>query len=185
LEPFPLSIAPFENKMAGLPWSLDLVLICLFFFYGGFVLKDVARKDIVESTWLLLAALGLFILSHVYSDAVLDLSLRRYDHLGVCTLEAVCGIVVVVCIAKKICYSKWLKNVFSYVGKLSLIILIFHYFIQGYTYSEVTRIFGYRGDMEYLLSFAGGVVGSIVFYELVLKRVSFLGRLYGVTPAGR
>jgi fucose 4-O-acetylase-like acetyltransferase len=179
--PFQASLAdPFSNGIKGFPWSADLILVCLFYYYLGFKYRSENIELGSSSKILCFLSIFLFVICHILFPHIADLNLRRYDDLAVNTLEAMSGIVIVICLARLADSSKYdrMKKCLVYVGRLSLVILIFHLYIQGKTYSVSARLLPFNDYVAYVISLLAGVVGPILLYEIVLKRTPILRKIY-------
>lgn len=109
----------------GLPFSADLLFISSSFFLVGYFLS--AKIKALKENHLLaglsiLAIVGLCILFPLK----LDINIRLYPYMFVGPLKAAAGIMALLYVALYI--SKWApaRRAFSYCGKASLFILIFH-----------------------------------------------------------
>lgn len=165
-----------DNSLRGLPLSLDILLISSFFFLLGFLLKKQVFDVKVKYPYL---ALSLFVFSfyHYYFNYTMDLSERRYDNLLISTLEAICGIYIVLCFSKLISQYKGISEILSYIGAGSLFILIFHQFVQLKVLGLLSKIFHDCNYFNKLGAFVVACVIPLFLWELV-KKNDYLAMLW-------
>lgn len=167
--PFSLSMFGKEYELYGLPFSLDLVLLTGFFFILGNEMRHILRDQFSGSIFLLFASGLVFVLLSLFFEARVDFNLRIYESLVINTAEAVTGILFVLALSKQIeLHVPWLAAMLKYLGKISLIILIFHGAIQPAWGQKIEIVTGSQ-PLALWLSFFMGVVGPVVLYELFIK----------------
>lgn len=152
----------------GLPWSVDLLLISSFYFILGYTVKLRGMDILHRSRWLALVSMFIFVGLHVCCSYRLDLSQRIYDNLVVNTLLSCSGIVITVFLSRVIEQRlTLLRRLFSYIGKLSLTILIFHGYLQLKAYGDFVQLFprGANYGLHVFMSIGGAVIGSIIIHE--------------------
>ena len=139
--------------LPGLPFSLDLIfLTALYFLLGLFVKPKLLR--FTYNPKLFWMALITFSLTHYGSDATIDYNERLFDNLALATGQALLGIYLVISLSAFISKFNVFPRLLSRIGEATLIILIFHWFIQENTF-------------RFLNSFLGG-------YEVICAVGSFL-----------
>jgi fucose 4-O-acetylase-like acetyltransferase len=178
--PFHLAVSGNTYNYQGLPYSLDLTLICGFFFLLGNEFGKLNLQGILGN-WLLFTAsfLGLLALN-LYSSARLDLFMRTFDSLWVNTSEAILGIIFVLTLSVQIeqHFSK-VKSVLTYFGWISIFVLIFHWYIQETLRVKLLKLTE-NPSLVVLGSFLGSLLGSIFIYELFIKPNAVVSFLFGV-----
>lgn len=110
----------------GLPFSADLLLLTGVFFLLGHFLAN--RVRLMRHNWMLLSLVCAATLAlHHFLGYTIDFNQRRYDSLLISTLQALCGIYMMlsVCSLLLSCFAP-VGKVLSYLGRGSLFILIFH-----------------------------------------------------------
>ena len=176
--PFDLNVLGEDFKFYGLPFSLDLVLISGFFFILAYELNQTRYARFLESPWTLLMA-ALMLISFVwYLPAEIDFNIRQFDSLVINTLEALLGILLVLAISKQMERISWLSYVFRYLGKASLIILIFQVPIQDYWGQKLLALTN-NLSFSYWVSFLAGVLGPIVLNALFVHPNPILSEWFG------
>lgn len=183
--PFRVMVSGEIANYGGLPYSFDLILICGFFFLLG---NEIGKLDLSKplSNWLLLPAsfFGLLALN-LYSNARLDIFMRTFDSLWINTLEAVLGIIFVLSLSVQIKkYSSKLSFVLTYFGRISLFILIFHWYIQEIWRVKLLELI-INPALIIIGSFLASVVGSVFIYEIFIKPNPVLSFLFGKKPDTR
>lgn len=117
------------GRVPALPWSVDLLPVTVPFMLGGWHFRErlfAARFP----CWAGTAALAIFITLNLAFDARMDLNMRVYGHLLISTVEAVCGIYLVLALAFRLQRLAAVSWAFSRLGSASLFILVFHHPIQ-------------------------------------------------------
>jgi polysaccharide biosynthesis protein PslL len=173
----------FRETYYGLPWSIDFMPISLFYFalgyYGKQLLIDIYNSDSLNNKVTVISFL-IFITLMFYSNAAIDLNRRQYDDLIISTVKALSGIMLIVGLSGLLDKSdfKGIKKFFATLGRLSLIIFIFHGIVQNTTFDFLT-------SYEVLPKLSAGVVSfvfalsvPIVFYYLVITRIGFIRMIY-------
>ncbi len=152
----------------GAPANVDLVLLAGFFFILARELYRSLPADFFASkTVLLVSALILF--GMVFSlDLPVDFNIRLYTSLPLNTLEALAGISFTLALSRQIdLHSPELTRFFSYIGSLTLSILIFHVPIQEMVNNKLTPYIG-QNDLTILLAFFAGVALPIFIHEFFI-----------------
>jgi fucose 4-O-acetylase-like acetyltransferase len=148
----------------GLPLSADLLLLTGLYFLAGYFLADRVRAMAPSpllfglSATCMVAAYALFPLS-------MDLNARTYEGLLLSPLQAMLGILSMLCACHYCARVAVLAKFMGYFGRVSLFILIFHtpilspslYHLPKWIHSELLV-----GTLAFVLP----VAGSIVLYYL-------------------
>ncbi|PZP22533.1 MAG: hypothetical protein DI599_14850 [Pseudomonas kuykendallii] len=162
-----LSFPGDQYEFKGMPFSLDLLPVTLGFFLLGYWLREKVFNFSL-SLPLLLGALAIFAICHYAFNATMDLNKRLYDDVVITTLEAVCGIYITLAVAHLLGQGKEVvARVFSYIGEASLLILIFHAFIQNKSYYLLETKLGISGMPAGLISFTLACALPIALYYIV------------------
>jgi fucose 4-O-acetylase-like acetyltransferase len=167
------------GQLLGLPFSGDLAGITLFFFWLGFEFgrRQEAIGPRLRFWWP--AVLAVFAALHVFFDYTIDLNYRRYDHLLVSTLMAVSGIALVIGFSQLLVRYMGGRMVIGleYLGRASLVIFIFHVFLQAKSLFVAIEILHLPYWPAHALAFVGGVVAPVIVYEII-RRVPPLKAVY-------
>jgi fucose 4-O-acetylase-like acetyltransferase len=166
--PFEFSLFGKVYTVYGLPFSLDIVLVSGFFFILGFEIHKKLPAALFESGWVLLLS-GISLLTLVlYSPATIDLNTRVFDSFIVNTGEALLGILFILAISKQLEKIGSLAVMFKYLGRASLIILVFQVPIQDYWGQKLFALTD-NFPFSYWMSFLAGVLGPIVIHALFIR----------------
>lgn len=114
------------GRVPELPWSADLLPVTVPFMLGGWHVRErlfAARFP----GWAGAGALAIFVTLNLAFDARMDLNMRVYGHLLISTVEAVCGIYLVLALAFRLQRLATVSRAFSRLGSASLFILVFHH----------------------------------------------------------
>ncbi len=167
--PFQVPIFGRSYELFGLPFSLDLVLLSGFFFILGSETRQVTSEKIFDNAILLLVTGVGLILLNIFFAPIIDLNTRTYESVIINTLESMTGIVFILALSRQIeLRTEKLASFFKYVGKISLIILIFHVPIQDF-WGQKFRGLTDNAPLSIWLAYIMGVVGPILIYELFIK----------------
>lgn len=166
--PFELNVMGRGFTVFGLPFSLDLMLVSGFFFILGFEFNKKRNDSLLENPLTLFIS-GLTLIFLVwYFPSTIDFNTRLFESLPVNTIEALLGTLFILALSKQMERVGWLSSVFRYIGRASLIILIFQVPIQDYWGQKIFRL---TEDLQfsYWISFVIGVVGPIVINALFIR----------------
>jgi fucose 4-O-acetylase-like acetyltransferase len=177
--PVHLTISGTSYYFSGLPFSLDLILICSFFFLLG---NEINRLDYQKWThnipFLVLSFFALIAFNY-FSNARLDLFLRVFDSLWINVAEAVLGIFFVLALSVQLeQYTSRLASLLIYIGQRSLFILIFHFSIQGILLVKFLALTG-NVIASAWGAFVASVMISIFIYEVFVKPNATVSFLFG------
>lgn len=184
-------------EMYGLPWSADLLLITTPFFILGYQIKRTffhpvsphfgVQDDEQPSyfSWILIAAVVLFIGLHIIFQSTIDFYTRSYGSFVVNTLEAVSGSILVLYLAK---WSEKgpmrLLNALKYLGEASVVILIFHLVPQEFLYPKLISL-NMNMFLASALSFCAGVVFPLLLFAWVIRPNRLLSSWFGLSQPER
>ena len=164
-----------DVRIPGLPWSLDITPVTLFYFMAGYY----SRRYILSfkpSFFAVSFSLLVFVICHLFFSYTIDLNLRRYDSILVSTAEALAGIYLVLFISHYLRLNNLLSKVISYIGRASLIILIFHLYVEGKLFTIFSRYFDNFISVG-IASFVLGVLIPLILFHLIGK-IRVLNALY-------
>lgn len=138
--PFEINVLGREFTVFGLPFSLDLVFVSSFFFILGYEFNKKRNDPLLENPLVLFVS-GLTLIFLVwYFPSTIDFNTRLFESLPINTIEALLGILFILAISKQMERVGWLSSVFRYIGRASLIILIFQVPIQDYWGQKIFRL---------------------------------------------
>lgn len=165
--PFGFSLFGKVYTVYGLPFSLDIVLVSSFFFILGFEINKKLPAALFESGWVLMLS-GISLITLVlYSPATIDLNTRVFDSFIVNTGEALLGILFILAISKQLEKIGSLAAMFKYLGRASLIILVFQVPIQDYWGQKLFALTD-NFTFSYWMSFLAGILGPMVIHTLFI-----------------
>lgn len=168
--PFSISLGEKSYELFGLPYSLDLVLLSGFFFILGSEIRQITSENIFDNPWLCAILAVAVILLNVLIAARIDFNTRTYDSFVLDTIEAVTGIAFILALSRQIeLRTDKLASFFKYLGRISLIILIFHVPIQDF-WGQKVRAVTDNTALSIWIGFFMGVLGPILIHELFVKR---------------
>ena len=111
--------------ICGLPFSADLLLMTSFYFLLGNFLAAQVKRFQLNLVWAAVAAIAMVVFQFGFSYTI-DFNLRHYDAPVATTLQALCGIYLMLCVCTLLCHIELAANVLRYLGTASLFILLFH-----------------------------------------------------------
>ena len=172
--PSPVDIV---DRLPGLPWSIDLILITSSFIVFGYLLKEEV-KSIVFSLPRFLLAITIFAFSHYYFDETINLSSRVYGNAFISTLQAALGIYIIISLASLV-KGKSVLSVFRkplmYLGSGTLFVLIFHNSFQNKAFEALSKV-TLNNYFAAVFSLVVGIALPLILWEIT-KRQAFLARL--------
>lgn len=176
---WPFTAPVIGMELYGLPFSLDMVFASGFFFLLGYEVNQKPLEKFFASPVVLIGTFGLLLAAILFLPPTLDFNTRTYPSLWINTIEAMLGITMILSLSRNL--EKWsekLANVFSYFGRISLVILIFHVPIQETLYGKYQRL-GIPTDLSIALAFLSGVLIPALIYELAIRRNPVLRPWFG------
>lgn len=111
------------GKIIWLPQNLDLVLVFTFYLYIGYLYKN---KNIKVNESLCFITMFLIWTICLAFNLNIEIGIRSYPYGIITIIESLCGCYCIIELYKIITNIIFLKRIFSYLGKLSLIILCIH-----------------------------------------------------------
>ena len=169
----PGRLAPF----AGLPFSLDLVLLSAAFFLLGRALRTETLRFRPRLRWAG-ALLALFLLVKCGLAPRLDFNLRIYAQPLAATVCALAGIYLALTACHLLDRIPMLGRLLSAIGSLSLFILLFHAGIERLAYDWLPGQLGYGpGKFASLLAYALSI-GLPALLGLLIQRNDWVALFY-------
>jgi fucose 4-O-acetylase-like acetyltransferase len=167
--PFTFSAFGKTLDLYGLPFSLDLVLLSGFFFILGSETRQITSEKLF-SNWILLLGTGAaLLLMNIFFAPIIDLNTRTYESFVINTIESITGILFILALSRQIeLRTDKVASFFKYVGKISLIILIFHVPIQDF-WGQKFRGLTDNAALSIWLAYIMGVLVPILIYEIFIK----------------
>ena len=131
-----------------LPFSLDIALSIMPFFYVGYKMKTMNMSSSVKKCFIW-GAIWLGTLALAFNDynvwTYMELAARRYNFIPICYITAIAGTIFVIQFSIIVCsHTKNVKKLFLYFGKNSLYLLCIH--IMDYL---VTNFWNIDGNQYY------------------------------------
>jgi fucose 4-O-acetylase-like acetyltransferase len=166
---WPYTIPFVHKEFLGLPFSADLVPVCAFYFLLGYEINQKPLEKYFASPIFFIVTFAAFLTLNLTLHVPLELNLRRYPSLLWTTLIALLGIAATLSLSRMIeAWSPRLTSLFSYLGRISLVILIFHKTIQETLFGKFMRLH-IPQDISIALAFLSGVLVSVLIYELIVR----------------
>jgi polysaccharide biosynthesis protein PslL len=167
--PFSLTVFGKEFELFGLPFSLDLLFLSGFFFILGGELRQVTPEQAFENPFLFIGTgVGLILLNLFFSQQI-DFYARQYESFLINTTQAMIGIIFIIALSRQLDLRiQRLAALFTYFGRISMMILIFHVPIQD---SWGRKILAVTDNLSLSIwsGFIMGVAGSVLIYELFIQ----------------
>lgn len=177
--PFTLSVFGKQYELFGLPFSLDLVLLSGFYFILGSEIRQATSEKTFENIYLLIGSAVALLAMVYFFEARNDFNTRTYDSYWVNTLESVLGILFVLALSRQIeMRTSRPAALFRYFGQISLFILLFHVPIQDF-WGQKTNAVVNNLQFSIWVGFFMGVAGSVLIYELFIRRNPTASRWFG------
>ncbi len=131
-------------SVAGLPFSIDIILVTSTYFLSGYLLKEKVI-NFSPNTLCFILSVAVFLGITIFSQASTDLNRRIYTSPFLGTIGAGSGIYMVLYISSQLSKSKILQKIFLSFGGASLYILIFHAWIGGTIYQYAAENVTHNG----------------------------------------
>ncbi len=155
----------------GLPFSMDLLPLSSGFFLLGFVLRKQVMAYTPKASWVALATVAFLMASMVF-DPRMDMNNRVLQAPVFALVCAIAGIYLVMTTCHLLCRVREFQRLFTYLGSMSLFVLIFHLYMQ-----QVWAQFLHAVAWDYVSSEA-----LIMGYLAALMLSAALGSLIVHTP---
>ncbi|MET0323019.1 MAG: acyltransferase family protein [Duganella sp.] len=158
----------------GLPFSADILFMTSFYFLLGNFLTSRIKYFQINTLWAVVAAIGMVVFQFGFSYTI-DFNLRHYDAPILTTLQALCGIYLMLCVCTLLSRIDLAANVLRYLGGASLFILLFHLSILHIFLPLFERDI-HSSVINLVLSMPVALCLSAVMWE-VCKRSKFLSAM--------
>lgn len=160
-----------------LPFSLDIALSIMPFFYIGYKLKTLSVKNAGKRCciWCVVWLVTLYVTFNDYNVwTYLELAIRRYNGFPICYIAAISGTMFVLLFGIIFCrHSKIIKKPFLFLGKNSLYMLCIH--IIDYLFIN----FWNRDGNQYYSAILRVIVDSVIFLMVMfITKVLKLIKIY-------
>ena len=157
----------------GLPWSLDVLPITLTFLLAGHVCSPYVKKISFQWLPLLISAL-VFLLFIRDGNAAIDINRRVYSSYFFTSTLVFFSIYLLLSFSSILSNSSLLANVFSYIGKNFLIILLLHMIILRMLFIQAEKWMPEWYAWHVPLVFLAGLLLSVLLVALVQRSRSIV-----------
>ncbi|MGG0174957.1 acyltransferase family protein [Gottfriedia acidiceleris] len=162
------------SRFVFLPWGLDIALVALLFMHFGNKFKYYQLLNKLKPFGIVsILSLIIFGIATYFNNA--DMNYRIYDNLFVFYTAGISGSVATLSIAKLLSKMKFPTKFFTFLGRESLIILIFHGGFAIATLKFIDILF-VKGTIHWTLYFAFGLIISISL-SVFINKIPILNRL--------
>lgn len=119
-------------------------------------------------------------LSIIFDDSM-NLNQRQYGNPFITTVKAILGSVLIINFSNILADYKasFIKIILSNIGRLSLIILIFHLFFESKSYKVFSQVLSFNTITSSIFSFIIGVIGPIFLYTIFMNKIHFIKMVCG------
>lgn len=152
----------------GLPWSLDVLPLTLVFLLAGYLVSSQVKNFRFQCLPMLLALL-VFVLSIGTGYAAMDINLRIYRDVVFTTLFVFCGIYLALSWSALISSVPVLANIFSYIGKNFLVIMLVHMLVLRMLFRQAVQWMPEWQAWHVPLVFSLGLLLSVFLVVLVQR----------------
>ncbi len=155
------------SRFVFLPWGLDIALVALFFMHLGNKFKDYQLLNKIKPFGIVsILSLIIFGISTYINNA--DMNNRIYDNFFVFYIAGISGSIATLSIAKLVSKKKLPTDFFTFLGRESLIILIFHVGFAIATLKYIDNLF-VKGTIHWTIYFAFGLLIPISLSVFINK----------------
>ena len=165
-----LDITIFGKSLSlyGAPANVDLVLLAGFYFI---LARELYRKlpEAFFASKITFFASAVVIFGMVLTlDLPVDFNTRLYTSPILNTIESIAGIIFILTLSRQIeLHTKKLTRLLSYIGSLTLSILVFHVPIQEMVNNKLNPYLG-QNDLTITIAYLAGVLGPIFIHEFFI-----------------
>jgi fucose 4-O-acetylase-like acetyltransferase len=155
----------------GLPFTLDMLPLTSFYFILGFALRNYVIMLPIKPPllpWLTLSSFGSLGLLTYLVPATLDFDMRKYDSLWLSTSYALLGIFATLSLAKLCEKQLQIRRILTYLGSASLIIFIFHGYIQDKVIRTLNHPYG--NTFAAIVAYFSSIVISLLLWEIIRRQ---------------
>ena len=175
------------SKYVLLPWGFDIACVSMIFMFSGYLYNYYRMNLLCNSfrrnlySYICILFLYTAILSAVISiNRGVDMNTRAYSNLVLFGIGGISGTQIIIEIAKKISQKEnLLTKAFAYLGRNSIIILLYHTFIPILFFDVLNRFVSVK-ELVYsspILSSFNMLVLSIIVI-IIIRKTPFLDRVY-------
>lgn len=151
-----------QERVPGLPFSVDILAVTVPYLLLGFLIKRYVL-EFKENHILGLISLAVFLVLNSTSIEDMDLNLRSYGNFFIVNLKVFCSLYVVFYLSSVLSKIPYVNELFSYFGKASIFILIFHFVIQSWIYKSLLGVVDSTALIA-TLSFFPALLAPVFFY---------------------
>lgn len=148
----------------GLPFSADILFLTSFYFLLGNFLSQRIKYFQIKPLWAVIAAVAMTVFQFGFNYTI-DFNLRHYDTLITTTLQALCGIYLMLCACVLLSRIAMVAKVLCYLGAASLFILLFHLSILEALLPVLRRDI-HSSVINLLLSMPVALGAPVIMWEL-------------------
>jgi len=164
----------------GLPWNVDLLLVTVSFFILGYEMRQSLPEAVLRSNWTVLLSGLLWVGLNLKMPVQMDLAAHEYGFFPLATLIALSGSLFVMALGYKLeqiggTFFDGLKT----LGKISILVLIFHGQIQFFTFYKVLELVS-NVYLAAALAFAAGGGLPVLIWALFMRGNPRLAGWFGV-----
>lgn len=157
-----------STVIPGLPWSMDLILVTVPFIMAGQLLGTVARSIEFDAKYFF-PVLVAFAGAHYLYNETIDFNQRSYGDTFISTAQAVMGIYLSMSVSNAITRIRRPQEILSYIGKGTLLILIFHSYFQDKIFLIALKELHWDEYWAALSGFLAGIITPLVILEITKK----------------
>lgn len=162
------------SRFVFLPWGLDIALVALFFMHLGNKFKYYQLLNKIKPISIVsILSLIVFGIATYFNNA--DMNNRIYDNFLVFYIAGISGSVATLSFAKLLSKMKLLTRIFTFLGRESLIILIFHggFVIATLKFIDILFV---KGLIHWTIYLAFGLIIPISL-SVFIKKIPILNIL--------
>ena len=179
--PFTINILGKAITVFGLPLSIDLILVSGFFFVLGCEVHNIIPEKHFGNPWVLIGSISALIGMVLFFPQKIDFNTRFFESLPINTSESILGIIFIIALSKQIERFNKVSSLFQYIGKASLIILIFHVPIQEAIGEKVMHIFNNQ-SLSYWVAYFIGVSFPLLINKYFIQPNAIVKSWFGYPP---
>lgn len=172
------------SKYILLPWSFDIACVSMIFMFSGYLINyyktNWLHNNFKSNFYNFFFVLLLFIVISI--NGAVDMNTRTYSNLFFFSIGGLLGTYITIEFAKEISKKETLlTKIFTYFGKNSIIILLYHTFMPIVILDIINPLFNIKGIIYHspILYSLTMLVSSIVTI-IIIKRLPVLNRIYSV-----
>ncbi len=173
------------SRFVHLPWGLDIALVAGLFLFTGYRFKElqIFNKmriiDIVTVIAAVIFSVTVFYNSPLGPEYSLPVGMnsRNYNNIILFYIAGISGSILVFKLSKLMKESKFITAIFSYMGKNSLPILIFHLHSAMFLNVFIFESFSIQTGFNWLLLGISAICLSLIANEII-KKIPLLNFLF-------